>query len=97
VPDPVTIDGDRLLDERTVGEVMSRDIVSVAPETSVRTIAGIMRKRAIHRILVMDDSRLCGIVSAIDIARTVSEMGIAGHTGVSLDPCCDSPSPWLTT
>ena len=96
VPDPVTIDGDSLLDERTVGDVMSREIISVTPETSVRTIAGIMRKRAIHRILVMDGSRLCGIVSAIDIARAVSEKGIAGQTGVTLDPCSDSPSPWLT-
>ena len=96
VPDPVTIDGDSLIDERTVGEVMSRDIVSVTPGTSVRSIAGIMRNRAIHRILVMDDSRLCGIVSASDIARAVSEKGIAGQTGVTLDPCDDSPSPWLT-
>lgn len=96
VPEPITIDGDSLLDERTVAEAMSRDIVSVTPDTSVRSIAGLMRKRAIHRILVMEDSRLCGIVSAIDIARTVSEKGIAGQTGVTLDPCCDSPSPWLT-
>ena len=96
VPDPITIDGDSLLDERTVSDAMSRDIISVTPETSVRTIAGIMRKRAIHRILVMEDSHLCGIVSAIDIARAVSEKGIAGQTGVTLDPCCDPPSPWIT-
>jgi CBS domain-containing protein len=95
-PEPLTIDGDSLLDERTVGEAMSRDIISVSPDSSVRTIAGIMRNRAVHRILVMENTRLCGIVSAIDIARSVSDKGIAGHTGVSLAPRCDSSSPWIT-
>lgn len=95
-PEPVTIDGDSLLDEYTVAEAMSRDIISVSPDTSVRTVAGIMRNRAVHRILVMEQTRLCGIVSAIDIARSVSEKGIAGHTGVRLAPRCDSSSPWIS-
>jgi len=96
VPEPVTIDGDSLLDERTVAEAMSRDVVSVLPETPVRTLARIMRERAIHRILVMEDGRLHGIVSAMDIVRAVGEKGIAGHTGVTVAPWCDAPSPWIT-
>ena len=96
VPEPVTIDGDSLLDERTVAESMSRNVVSVLPETPVRTLAGIMRERGIHRILVMEDGRLHGIVSAMDIVRTVGEKGIAGHTGVTVAPWCDAPSPWIT-
>jgi predicted transcriptional regulator len=95
-PEPLTIDGDSLLDERTVGEAMSRDIISVSPDSSVRTIAGIMRNRAVHRILVMENTRLCGIVSAIDIARSVRDKGIAGHTGESLAPRCDSSPPSIT-
>lgn len=95
-PEPITIDGDSLLDERTVGDAMTRDVISVTPEASVRTIASIMRKRSVHRILVMEDGKLCGIVSALDIARTVGEKGIAGHTGVTLAPVCDQSTPWIT-
>jgi CBS domain-containing protein len=96
VPEPVTIDGDSLLDQRSVGEAMSRDVISVTPSTSVQSAAAVMRKRGVHRLLVMEDDKLAGIVSALDIARAVSERGIAGHTGIRLDPCCDEPSPWIT-
>jgi CBS domain-containing protein len=96
VPEPITIDGDSLLDERMVGDAMTRDVISVTPETSVRVIAGIMRERSVHRILVMEDRKLCGIVSALDIARAVDEKGIAGSTGVSLAPICDQPTTWIT-
>jgi CBS domain. len=35
-----------------------------------------MRKRGIHRVLVMDGKKLAGIISAIDIARAVSRGGL---------------------
>jgi len=95
-PEPVTIDGDSLLDERTVEDAMSRDLISVSPDASVKSAATLMRKRGVHRVLVMDDDRLAGIVSSLDIARAVSERGVMALGGVSRDPCCDDPSPWIT-
>ena len=54
-----------------------------------------MRQRGIHRVIVMEGKLLEGIVSALDIARMVSERGIAGETGVKLNACQSNPSPWI--
>ena len=95
-PEPVTIDGDSLLDERTVADAMTRDIISVDPDTSVKAAATLMRTRGVHRVLVMSDTELVGIVSSLDIARAVSERGVTALGGVSRDPCREDPSPWVT-
>ena len=61
-----------LLDQHTVEEAMNRDVISIGSSESVRSAATIMAKRGIHRVLVIDGGRLGGIVSALDIARAVS-------------------------
>jgi CBS domain-containing protein len=61
-----------LLDQHVVEEVMTTDIVSVPSSADIRTAAAPMDKHDIHRILVIDDGRLKGIVSSLDIARTVT-------------------------
>ena len=95
-PEPVTIDGDSLLDERSVADAMTREVISVAPDTSVKAAATLMRTRGVHRVLVMDEAELAGIVSSLDIARAVSERGVTALGGVSPVPCSDDPSPWIT-
>jgi CBS domain-containing protein len=54
-----------------------------------------MRRHGIHRVIVMRGRQLEGIVSALDITRAVSNKGLAGQTGVRLDPKCVDPSPWI--
>lgn len=61
-----------LLDQHTVEEAMNREVISVRSSESVRSAATIMAERAIHRVLVIDNGALEGIVSALDIARAVS-------------------------
>ena len=61
-----------LLDQHTVEEAMNREVISVRSSESVRSAATIMAERGIHRVLVIDNGRLDGIVSALDIARAVS-------------------------
>ena len=75
---------------------MNQKVLSVPPKASVRAAATMMRDRGIHRVLVIDGTTLVGIVSALDIARTVSDNGIAGKTGVRVVPLCDAPSPWIS-
>jgi CBS domain-containing protein len=87
----------RLFDQVTVADLMNEEVFSVSPASSIRSAAAMMQKRGIHRVLVMEGRRLLGIVSALDIARAVSEKGIPGKTGIRRDPCCDEPSPWITT
>jgi CBS domain-containing protein len=86
-----------LLDQHTVEEAMNQEVFSVPPSASVKAAATMMRERSIHRVLVMDRKSLVGIVSALDIARTVSDKGIAGKTGIRAVPHCDNPSDWITS
>ena len=92
--DDMSPDEKSLLDQHTVEEAMTRDVYSIKSGASVKSAASMMRQRGIHRVLVIDENRLAGIVTALDIARAVSERGIAGH-GLSLDPCVPNPSPWI--
>jgi CBS domain-containing protein len=94
--DDASPEGDNLLDQHTVEEAMNQEVFRVRPESSVRAAATMMRKRGIHRVLVMENKSLVGIVSALDVARAVSDRGIAGSTGIVREPICDNPSHWIT-
>ncbi len=56
-----------------VQDVMTKDVISVAPDDPVAAVARLMRDRRIHRVLVVDDGQLCGIVTALDIVGVVAE------------------------
>jgi CBS domain-containing protein len=63
-----------VLDEHTVAEAMTRSpICSVPASTTLPAAADFMRYHAIHRVLVTEDARLVGIVTATDISRAVAE------------------------
>ncbi|MDW8027107.1 MAG: CBS domain-containing protein [Armatimonadota bacterium] len=54
---------------KTVSEVMKKRVVSVSPNTSVDEIAEILVKKKIKRVPVVDEGKLVGIVSRIDVLR----------------------------
>jgi CBS domain-containing protein len=51
-----------------LADVLSGDVVTVAPEDRIEVVVDLMRERAIRRIPVVDDGRLVGIVSIGDLA-----------------------------
>jgi len=55
------------LPDSVAADVMTSEILAVAPETPVSGIARILRENAVHRVLVVEDGELCGIVSAMDL------------------------------
>ena len=61
-----------LLAAHTVAEAMSRAVVAFAPSADARVAADAMQRAQAHRVLVLDGSRLVGIVSSLDIARAVA-------------------------
>jgi CBS domain-containing protein len=61
------------LEGRTVRDVMTRDPVSVSPDTSVREVATLLVSRHLHRVLVTEGKRLCGVISALDVVRSVAD------------------------
>lgn len=91
--DDATPEGDKLLDQRTVGEAMTEEVFSVPPGASVRTAATMMRNKGIHRVLVMEGKTLVGIVSALDIARAVSDRGTSSDDdALKIRLCRGEPS-----
>lgn len=67
-----------VLEEHTVSEVMTRTITAVDRDTPVRDAAELMLKAHVHRILVLEDGELVGLVTTTDILKAVSQHGIAG-------------------
>ena len=61
------------LEEHTIDEAMSRVIADLPSDTPVDEAAGFMRERGIHRVLVMDEGRLVGVVSTTDISDAVAD------------------------
>ena len=55
------------LPDSVAADVMTSEILAVAPETPVSGIARVLRENAVHRVLVIEDGELCGIVSAMDL------------------------------
>jgi CBS domain-containing protein len=62
-----------MLDETQVSEAMTRQVLSLSPTTAVDEAADFMRSSGIHRVLVMDDDQLLGLVSTSDIAAAVAD------------------------
>lgn len=65
------------LEEYMVGEAMTTSICSLPPEVSVTEAAAYMLGAGIHRVLVVEDEVLVGLVTATDIMRFVAERGAA--------------------
>jgi CBS domain-containing protein len=58
-----------------VSDYMTEDYVAVSPDTPVRDVARSMRENQIHRVLVLDDGSLCGIVSTFDLVGLIEQEG----------------------
>ena len=69
----ISADGRSALHEYTAADVMSRDVKSLPPNTEVAAAAEFMKAARIHRVLVMTDSHLDGIVSTMDIVDAVAK------------------------
>lgn len=60
--------------EMTAGDVMTKTVVSVTPETTIDECCDIMEENQIRRLPVVDQSgEICGMISQADIARHTPE------------------------
>ena len=57
------------LDRSSVGEIMTRDVVVGTPPDDLSSVGHIMTERRIRHLPVMDQGRLCGMVSIGDIVK----------------------------
>ncbi|OUM97762.1 MAG: hypothetical protein BAA04_03290 [Firmicutes bacterium ZCTH02-B6] len=77
-----------LLDKVRVEEIMTRDVVTVTPETSLADVAKLMIDRKIGGLPVVEDGRVVGVITESDAFRALVRLLEAGeptaagaHTG----------------
>src|SRR5690349_15070205 len=63
----------------TVGEIMTRDPITVRPDDTIQHAALLMRDRAVRRLLVCEDGQgLVGVVSIGDLAERIDPDSVLG-------------------
>jgi CBS domain-containing protein len=64
-----------MLDEHVVSEAMTQVINSLPPNADVAHAAEYMQRAGVHRILVMQNGELLGIITTTDLTRAMAERG----------------------
>jgi IMP dehydrogenase len=71
---PVSVFGLEEFGDVRVKEVMTRELIWVGRDTSLKDVSRRMIRESVHRVLVLDEqANLYGIVSALDVVRVVAE------------------------
>ena len=64
-----------LLDRLTVGEIMTKAVITVGPRREVGEAAVLMLEHKIGALPVLEDGRLAGIVTETDLLRALAAAG----------------------
>lgn len=75
-----------------VGELMTRHVVTVTPDTTVKRVANLMRGRSIGCAVVTDKGRVAGIVTTSDLLELLGR-GAIRPTPVSRRPALNYRAP----
>jgi len=67
------------------GDIMTRDVVSVAPTADIADIADMMEERRVKRVPVIDGDTLVGIVSRSNLLRAFASTNPADKAGPADD------------
>lgn len=67
-------EGDPLDGRRTVGELMSTNVTTIAPDLNIYGIAHLFTTRRLRRLPVVDDGRVLGQVSRRDVLLAMDKM-----------------------
>jgi CBS domain-containing protein len=64
--------GEPAIKQLTVREAMRSDVITCAPQTPVVEVAQLMVQHQIHRIVVVQEKDIVGIVSTLDLAKLLA-------------------------
>jgi CBS domain-containing protein len=59
---------------RTVADVMTRDVITASPDTSVADLAALLEKNSIKRVPIIKDKRIVGIVSRANLLQGLASL-----------------------
>lgn len=72
-----------ILDDHTVEEAMTRGpLTTVAPDAPANRAAEIMQAEQIHRLPVVEDGKLVGIITTTDLVKAVADRKLSYRTFV---------------
>ena len=57
---------------RVVGDIFSTELLTVSPDTSIADVADLLSSRKINALPVVEGKKLVGIVSRIDLIRSMA-------------------------
>ena len=66
-------DREKVLGSRTVGEIMSRDPITISPEASIQEVVKLMERHTLKLIPVASNGEALGIISRVDLLRMLIE------------------------
>ncbi len=66
------------LEEVRVGEIMTPEVLTLPPDTEASEAARRMLRADVHRVLVVEDGKLLGVVSTTDMMKAVAQYGLGG-------------------
>ena len=55
-----------------VGDWMTPEIVSVTPDTTLKSLCRLMAENRVHRVFVIEKRKLCGVITSFDVVRCVA-------------------------
>ncbi len=61
------------LQDTVASDYMTEEVIHVSPDMPVSQVARILRESQVHRVLVVENRRLCGIVTAFDLVALLEE------------------------
>jgi len=64
---------DRDPNKLLIYQIMSTELITTTPETSIENAAKVMTEQRVRRLPVMKNKKLVGIITASDIARHLSD------------------------
>lgn len=63
------------LEDHKVKDLMTTDLISRSSSTPISQLASLMLEKKVHRVLIIDNNRLAGIVTATDVLKAVARCG----------------------
>jgi CBS domain-containing protein len=64
--------GERM-ERQCVRDIMRSNVVIAAPGDSLRDVAQLMLRHSVHRVPIVKEGRLVGLISSMDLVRLVAE------------------------
>ncbi len=65
-----------------IGDIMSKDLVSVSTNESIENAAKLMMKKGVRRLAVLEDDIIIGVITETDITKIVGDIGRIKSTTV---------------